>query len=342
MEDVGRRGLVRPVRRDPRGLTGPTPEQTRGPEWRRSSWGFYVPAQVDDSCPEQRVLEASVVVPAGGGVTGWAALRWWTGSRWFDGRTVAGDHDAVPVVAPAGRIRAPAGVEVRRERPAPGDLTTHDGVPLVRPHGAVSFEVRRRTTRLVDAVACLDMACGTDHVSLAEVRDHLDRQGRCVGAPLLRAALALADENSWSPQESRARLAWVGAGLPRPRCNAPLFDLTGRHLGTPDLLDPVTGVVAEYDGRVHLGRRLQDVRREEVFRDHGLEYVTTLAGDRGPAGFVTRLRRAYDRATAARDRGEPPGWCVDPPGWWACTQSVAQRRALPPSRRERLLRYRAG
>ncbi len=213
---------------------------------------------------------------------------------------------------------------------------------LVRPHGAVSFEVRRRTTRLADAVACLDMACWTDTVSLAEVRDHLARQGRCVGAPLLRAALALADENSWSPQESRARLVWVGAGLPRPRCNAPVFDLTGRHLGTPDLLDPVTGVVAEYDGRVHLGRRLQDVRREEVFRDHGLEYVTTLAGDRGPDGFLTRLRRAYDRARTARDRGEPCGWSVDPPPWWIATHTVARRRALSPALRERLLRYRTG
>ncbi len=342
MDDVDRPGLVRPVRRDPDGRAGPTPEQTRGREWRRSSWGFYVPADVDGTHPEQRILETSVLVPDGGGVTGWAALRWWSASRWFDGRTAAGAHDPVPVVAPAGRIRAPAGVEVRREAPAPGDLTTHDGVPLVRPHGAVSFEVRRRTTRLADAVACVDMACGTDLVSLAELREHLARHGRCVGAPVLRQALDLADENSWSPQESRARLAWVGAGFPRPRCNAPLFDRSGRHLGTPDLLDPVAGVVAEYDGRVHLGRRLQDVRREDVFRDHGLEYVTTLAGDRGPLGFVTRLRRAYDRALAARDRGEAPGWCADPPPWWVRTGTVTQRRALSPAQRARLLRYRAG
>ena len=77
----------------------------------------------------------------------------------------------------------------------------------------------------------------------------------------------------------------------------------------------------------------------EVLADGGIR-VTTLAGDRGPLGFVARLRRAYDRATAARDRGEVRGWCADPPTWWVGTETVAQRRALGPAQRARLLRYR--
>ena len=209
----------------------------------------------------------------------------------------------------------------------------------------MSFEVRRRTTRLADAVTCLDMACSTDVVSLEEVRAYAGAQRGWTGVPLLRAALALAEENSWSPQESRMRLAWVlEAGLPRPLCNAPVFDATGRHLGTPDLLDPVVGLVAEYDGSDHLGhlQRLHDVRREDLFRDHGLEYVTTLAGDRhGPQGFVERLLRAYARALAARDRGEQPGWTSVPPPGWVLTDTVARRRALSDYQRGRLLRYRA-
>lgn len=340
MRTTDRPGLVRPVRRDPRGLTGPTPEQTRGSAWRRTSRGLYVPAAVDGTCPEQRVLEAAPLVPRGGAVTGWAAVRWWTGSPWFDGTTPDGGLHPVAIVAPSVRVRSRAGVEVSEERLGRSDLRDRDGVVVARPGSAVSYEVRRRTARVADAVACLDMACGTDAVSLDELREVAAEQAGWTGVERLRQALDLADENSWSPQESRARLAWVGAGFPQPRCNGPLFDRSGRHLGTPDLLDPVAGVVAEYDGRVHLGRRLQDVRREDLFRDHGLEYVTTLAGDRGPQGFVIRLRRAYDRALAARARGEPPGWSVDLPSWWTSTETVAQRRALSPAQRARFLRYR--
>ena len=53
-------GLVRPVRVDPTGITGPTPHQARGPSWRRTSHGFYVPAGTGSDLPEQRILEASV------------------------------------------------------------------------------------------------------------------------------------------------------------------------------------------------------------------------------------------------------------------------------------------
>lgn len=47
----------------------------------------------------------------------------------------------------------------------------------------------------------------------------------------------------WCREVTRARL----------RCNPPVFDLEGRHLLTPDLLDVDHGVSGEYDGAVHLG-----------------------------------------------------------------------------------------
>lgn len=113
------------------------------------------------------------------------------------------------------------------------------------------------------------------------------------------------------------RLAWVlKADLPRPLCNAPVFDATGRHLGTPDLLDPVVGLVAEYDGSGHLGHPsgCTTCAARASSATTGLEYVTTVAGDRrGPRGFVERLLRAYARSLAARDRGERPGWTSVPP-----------------------------
>src|SRR5690349_20477059 len=92
-----RSGLVRPVRRDLAGIDGPTPGQARGPAWRRTSQGFYVPAGVYGAQPEQRILEASVVVPPHGAVTGWAALRW-LGALWLSGVDFLGEPQPVPIL----------------------------------------------------------------------------------------------------------------------------------------------------------------------------------------------------------------------------------------------------
>ncbi|MFD0806573.1 hypothetical protein ACFQ0K_10795 [Nocardioides caeni] len=55
-----RPGLVRPVRLDPSGVRGPTRGQARNrSRYRRSSFGFYVPATADRGNVEQRIVEAA-------------------------------------------------------------------------------------------------------------------------------------------------------------------------------------------------------------------------------------------------------------------------------------------
>ncbi len=118
----------------------------------------------------------------------------------------------------------------------------------------------------------------------------------------------------------------------------PVFDLNGRHIGTPDLIDPVTGVIGEYDGTGHLQaeQRVIDVRRAADFAAHHLECATMLNGD--PTGsFLNRLDAAYQRARRRRSRRT---WTITPPDWWVPTRTVAQRRALTPEQRERFLRHR--
>ena len=138
------------------------------------------------------------------------------------------------------------------------------------------------------------------------------------------------------------RVTWVvDAGLPRPLVNRPVFDLAGRHLGTPDLLDLEAGVVGEYDGRLHLadGQRADDRTRMEAFRDVGLEVFTVFAGDAHDLeGVVQRMHAARSRA-----RWQLPGqraWTVEPPEWWTPTVTVAQRRALSEDQQQRFLAYR--
>lgn len=337
-----RPGLVAPVRVDPAGISGPTRKQSRGARWRRTSHGLYVPREVDGDELHQRIVEAAAVLPSYGGVTGWAALAW-LGGRWFDG--LAGDgRTRLPVclATSCADIRSQPGFVVSAEGIDPADLIEVDGLRITTAVRSVCFEMRY-ASNLSLAVTALDMAAYSDLVSIAEARAYSARLRGRTGIPRCREAIELADENSWSPQESPMRLLWENVVGARPLCNVPVFDSGGRHVGTPDLLDPVAGVAGEYDGSLHLhgAQRSRDVRREEAFRGLGLEYVTMLAGDRrDPGPFIERLGATYERARwIPSDRRT---WTLTQPPWWTDTSTVEKRRALRGSARERLLAMRAG
>jgi hypothetical protein len=302
-----------------------------------------VPSEVDGSVPEQRIVEAAAVLPAYGGVTGWAALRW-MGASWMTG--LAPDGTRLPVVlATAGDdIRPQPGIHVSAERLNPTELMVHDGVRVTIPVRSVCFEMRYAVS-VRAAVVAADMAMQADLVSLDELWVFVATQSGWTGVPRCRDGLLLAHENSWSPREtSHLRLVWVlDAGLPRPLCNVPVFDRSGRHIGTPDLLDEEAGVVGEYDGSLHLqgSQRARDVRREEAFRSVGLEYFTVVAADALDRAAVVRRMRAT-RARARFDAPTTRDWTVVKPSWWIPTETVEQRRALTADQRERLFRNRAG
>ena len=328
-----------PVRVDPTGARGPTHARSRGSGWRRSSRGLYVPSSVEGPEDEQRIVEAAAVLPPRSGVTGWAAMRW-AGARWFSGL----DHDGetlLPVDLAVGdsTVVSQHGFRVSEEQLRPYDLTTLHGLPMTTHLRSVTFEMRHADT-LEEAVVALDMAAYDDLVSVDEVARYHPTMPAWTGIPLCRRATGLADENSWSPRETRTRLVWVLiAELPPPLCNRPVFSRDGRLLGTPDLLDEESGTAIDYDGADHLTtpRRRHDRDREELFRGVGLEYVVVMAGDER-ATTAERMHRARGRARWAASAQRE--WTVDPPPWWTPTLTVDQRRHLPPWLRERALRYR--
>ncbi|MFC4787355.1 hypothetical protein ACT8ZV_22955 [Nocardioides sp. MAHUQ-72] len=334
--------LVAPVRVDPSGAAGPSPTQVGAERWRRSSRGLYVPGHLDPALPEQRIVEAAALLPAYGGVTGWAALRW-AGGRWFGG-LAEGGHALRPVtLAIGGNVRSRPGVQICEEGLDPRDLTEIDGLRITTLVRAVCFEVRyARDVRR--GVLALDMAAHDDLVSVDEAAEYAATLGTWTGIPCCREALGLASENSWSPQESLMRLIWVlDANRPRPLCNVPIFDPHGRHLATPDLFDAEAGVIGEYDGPLHLveAQRRRDEVREAVLREHGLEYVAMTAADHAdPVALVARIHAAYTRA--ARIPESCRSWTLDQPAWWIDTSTVAARRVLTENQRDRVLRYRAG
>jgi hypothetical protein len=333
-ERVLRAGLVLPVRRDKTGQSGPTKKEAEGGRWRRTSHGFFVPSEVSHDDVNQRIVEASVVVPNGCGITGWAGLRW-LGGRWFTGTTAEGDH--LPVMIAIGthdiRPQPDFGIAVTGEGLAARMVMALDGVPITRAVWSVSFEMRyARTWR--QAVVSLDMAAYNDLVSIDEQTEFVSHQNGWTGVPQARKALPFAEENSWSPMETLMRLVWVvDADLPPPLCNSPIFDLHGRHLGTPDLLDLDTGLMGEYDGPGHLlrGQRARDVPRAELLRSHDLESVIMLADDFNDLdAYTERLRRA--RRSALRRQPARRTWTIEPPWWWTPTLTETQR--------ERFLKYR--
>lgn len=334
-----RQGLVRPVRADATGKRGPTPRQVRGSQWRRTSQGFYVPSDVDGSRPEQRIVEAGHELTELCSVTGWASLRW-QGALWFDGTS---GHDLLPVDLAVihGKRRSQPGIAVTSEFIPPRDREVVDGLRVTIPVCAAAFLMRYADDPRA-AGRALSLAAAADLVSIAEMDEYKELLYHWIGVPQLREGLLLAEENAWSPREYDVAKIWeLDARLPRLLLNQPVFDLDGRHLGTPDFIDPTSGAAGQYDSVLHLvgSRRAKDLGRDEDFRGAGLEMFTIVNEDLADIErVVARMRATRDRAIARRAVDGP--WTLVPPTWWAPTHSVALRRALTDRQRERYLRYR--
>ena len=333
------------MRIDASGQAGPTRHQANSAHWRRSSHGLFVPSYVELT-PQQRVLEAATRLPPGqGAVTGWAALCW-IGARWFGGSTATDVHGLPVDLAVRQDIRPQPGIYVCAERMHPDERMVLDGLRITIPVRSVVYMMRRaRSVRA--AVETFDMAAYDDLVSIEETKHYVGPAptwglSGWTGVPQCREALGLVDENAWSPQEVAMQLVWVlDAGLPTPLLNQPVFDLQGRHIGTPDLLELHDGVFGQYDGRLHLAdaQRRQDRESQERFRSVGLEGFTLFAGD------MADRRRTAERMLAARDRARRLSpqqrlWTIEPPHWWLSTTTVDSRRSLSLPERDRLLRYR--
>lgn len=334
---ITRPDIVVPVHIDPTGRTGPTPGQARGKRWRTTSPGRVTPADPSPVSTDQRIVEAACGLPDGTAVTGWAALHW-EQPRWSGGRASDGTERPVPLaISDTRSIARRPGVQVVFDWLFDDDIVWVDGLPITRVERSVTFEARRARSD-EQAIQIICMAAATDRIDLTGLAAYVARLPCRKGVRRLRRALARADENAWSPMEVTMRERWRAQGHPVPLFNVPIFDLDGHHLLTPDLFDPVNGVIGEYDGAVHLGApvRRRDLNREETCREHGLEMVTMMSTDlRDLTSFARRLDTAYERATA---RTLEPSWTLDQPHWWVDTSTVARRRALSPADRERWLR----
>lgn len=114
------------------------------------------------------------------------------------------------------------------------------------------------------------------------------------GKRTMEAALPLLRTGSWSPMETRARLAFARAGLPEPSLNHDIRDGAGEWIATGDFVWEKEKVVAEYQGEVHAGlnRRVADNSRRLLVEDDGWGCLELFAADIfQPARRATALTR---------------------------------------------------
>ncbi len=317
--------LVAPVRQDPRGVDGPTRHQARGPYWRQTSSGMYVPAHAPQHL-EQRILEQGMRIRAYGAVTAWAALRW-RGGRFFEGVDFAtGEELPVPLVTGGYDLRPDPRVRISKAQLAPGERELVAGIWVAQAVRAAFDEVRRHRS-LRQGIVDVEMAIAARLMSLGGFRGYVDCHNAWTDIAVAREVAMHAGLGCRSPQEVRMALTWMwDAELPRPLCNAPIFDLTGRLIAIVDLLDVAAGCVGEYQGADHKEgeRHRSDVAREQALRDHGLECFEVVGGDLQDRELtVKRMHAARERS-----RFEPMAdrtWTLRQPAWWA---SWAAERGL--------------
>ena len=276
-----------------------------------------MPSSVDSDVVEQRILEQGHRIRSYGAVTGWAALRW-RGAAYFDGTSRSGATLPVPLVVGNKHLAKDPRVSISEAHIAPSERTLTGGIWCATVQRAL-FDEMRHATDLRSAVVAMDMAAAGGLISVGLMSRYVELRPAWTGVPLVRRALALASNDSCSPPETHLRLTWViDAQLDAPLCNRPVFDHAGNLLGYPDLLDPVSGTVGEYDGLDHraAAQHRSDVDREARYRDHGLEYFTIVGGD------MRRRDRVVQRIQSTRRRALflPPDqcrWTLEPPSWWA-------------------------
>lgn len=201
--------------------------------------------------------------------------------------------------------------------------TDEDGVtPAAAFIGACSWE------RLIDVIKIGDWLLHHGYVNVPDIVDLAKHETWRAGAQEALRAAALLNERARSVRESETRMLLVGAGLPTPEVNRPLFDHPNSPIG--DLWYRRWGVCVEYEGGQHFtdrGQALRDISRYSDMRDSNIAYVQIVSEMlKHPRALVHRVhqvmvRRGYD--------GPPPTFGAR----W--TQLFHPLRARPGSARTR-------
>jgi hypothetical protein len=187
--------------------------------------------------------------------------------------------------------RPPRGIVVRNERISDDEVIRLAGLPVTTP-ARTAFDLGRYLER-GQALARLDALMRAAPFSAEDVILLAKRYKGARGVAKLKAILPLVDGGAASPQESRLRLLFVDAGLPKPTTQITIYDECGRYVRTIDMGWEAFMVGAEYDGDQHRTNRAQYVKDQRVWpklRDLGWHVVRAIKEDRD----ADLVRQAWD------------------------------------------------
>ncbi|MFC3688218.1 hypothetical protein [Aquipuribacter hungaricus] len=244
-----------------------TPDQLRGPRYRRLMRGAHQTADADTGHGRQ-IQAFRVTHPHAFVLLGHSAA-------WAHGATFAAGTDPVVVSVPSShQLRRTAAVHPHVGRLDPDDVVLTPLGPATR-LGRTAFDLARGTgsssTDVDDRVVEVDALLRSTPLGLEAARAVLDGAAGLRGVRRAREVLGLAREGVDSPPETRLRLLLVRAGLPDPVTQCPVEDRWGRTVARLDLGWPDLRLGCEYDGEVHLGARQVrvDLRRHNDIREAG-------------------------------------------------------------------------
>jgi hypothetical protein len=207
-----------------------------------------------DPSYRDKVIGAWLWSKRNGIVTGTAASAL-HGAEWVD--------DDVPIELLWNCTRPPRGIVVRNERISDDEVIQLAGLPVTTP-ARTAFDLGRYLER-GQALARLDALMRVAPFSAEDVILLTKRYKGARGVAKLKAVLPLVDGGAASPQESRLRLLFIDAGLPKPTTQITIYDECGRYVRTIDMGWEDFMVGAEYDGEQHRTNRAQYVKDQRVW-----------------------------------------------------------------------------
>ena len=213
----------------------------------------HVPRGSDPSLRD-RTVGAWLWSKRNGVVTGVAASAL-HGAEWVD--------DDIAIELLWNNTRPPRGIIVRNERVSDDELTSIAGIPVTTP-ARTAFDLGRYLRR-GQALARLDALMRAAPFSVEDVMLLTKQYKGARGVAKLQAVLPLVDGGAGSPQETRLRLLFIDAGLPKPATQIAIYDEHGRYVRTIDMGWEDFLVGAEYDGDQHRTSRTQYVKDQRVW-----------------------------------------------------------------------------
>lgn len=237
-----------------------SPKQLRSSAYRRLLRAVFVDATVPDSA-ELRAAAVGLVLPDDA-VVGYTAAAWLHGADIRDRRLLD-----VEVIAQRGDQIRRTGIAASSALLEAADVTEVLGIPVTTPV-RTAFDLARRKD-LIEAVVGVDAMLNRGGCDLARLSEYTSTHRRWRYVRTVDEAVKHAEPLSASPMETRQRMRFVLAGLPRPRAQTPVTDANGYVFAYIDNGYEEYRVGADYDGEHHGERWRQDLERQERIRDRG-------------------------------------------------------------------------